>query len=801
MSWSRIIPISLAVLVAGLGIRSGVGSGGGRLFPAGGADGRAASGGAPMPRRDADPRVDSARAELQAGRPWHASEILRSAARTGLALSAEEVLLLAQADAGWRNWAGVVERLAGQSWIDDVGPPQGEGEGRLLLARAHEARQDWSAAAASYDRYVATAHAAANPLRPGIAARQARSLARATRTADARAALDRIDVPVVTSWAALDAASAPADSGRVADVRAFVERITDPGARLNAWELVPRALLASGDSTAAERVYREVAGTVMGNRRARAWTVAGDLACARRDSATARSAYLSALAEGPATPAAGRAAGGLLAVGASTLDADQVLVAARALDRANDYGPAVRAYDLHVRLEGGVANVVEDVRLARASRLAATPGRENDAVEEFRALATSAGERIGAVALDRWSGLRARQGRAGDVRTIEGWLLERYPQSPEAADVLFFRADAPHDRNQLDAAAAAYRRLIETVPAQDRAGLGTMRLAQIHLLRGEHSRAAEIYEDYLERFPNGRRWQEASYWAARIHRELGDDARARDLIARLRRDDPLSYYTVLAADLVGEEFRLDLPAGAEPPMPAWLEEGIGRVDLLRAAGLVEGETAEVDRLIARARGDQASQIRLAQALIERDHTIPAIRLGFDLRQSGAPWTLRLARIIYPWGYREVFVREARESGVDPFLTAALARQESAFDPDIRSVANAVGLMQLLPSTAAQVAREVGPRDFREELLEVPDVNVHLGTRHLVDLLRQNQADTTRFLAGYNAGQHRVVRWRDFAEAGDLLTFTERIPFAETRDYVKQVRRNVAIYRMLYGAGR
>ena len=160
--------------------------------------------------------------------------------------------------------------------------------------------------------------------------------------------------------------------------------------------------------------------------------------------------------------------------------------------------------------------------------------------------------------------------------------------------------------------------------------------------------------------------------------------------------------------------------------------------------------------------------------------------------------MRLAKIIYPWPYREVFEREAREDGVDPFLTAALARQESAFDPDIVSAADAIGLMQLIEGTASIVARQAGPRGFRVEMRTVPDVNVHLGTVHLKDLLEENGGDITRFLAGYNAGQHRVTRWRDFAEAKDPLTFTERIPFAETRDYVKAVRRNLAIYQALYG---
>lgn len=789
VSWRRIVPVSLAVLTMGtVGWDMSRPDGAGPGLRGTGAQIATAAG-----SFDTDPQIDSARGEVDAGRAWHASRLLRAVERSGTTLAPQDVLLLARADAGWRNWAGVVERLAGQAWIDDVG----DGSGLLLLGRAHEERREWNAAADAYNRYVRTPHGAVNPILPGILVRHARALANTGRGVEARAALEGISRPVVASWGSLAAAVGPADSGRVADVRALLGLISDSVARLNAWELLPKALLAAGDSAGSERAYRDAAARVTGNRRAKAWTVAGDIARVRGASSTARYAYGTALLEGPNTPAASRAAAGLLSVGGA--DAEQALVAARALDRTNDYGPAVRAYDLHMELRGGPDRVGETVRLARAVRLAMTRGRETEAIEEFRALSTSPRPQIGAGALERWARLRERQGRMGDVATLQRWLVERYPTTPEAADVLFFRGDARHDRNELDVAVAAYLRLIETAPSQDRAGLASMRVGQIHLLRGRYMRAAEQYEAYLASFPNGRRWQEASYWAARVRLALGDTTRSRQLVSRLRRDDPLSYYTVLAADLTGEDFRLNLAADeASSPTPPWLLEGIEHVDLLRAAGLDEGEMAEIDRLTARARTDEAAMYSLAEALIERDHTILAINMGHQLRRDGVPWTLRLARIIYPWRYRDVFEREAHENGLEPYLIAALARQESAFDPDIRSVANAVGLMQLLPSTATEVARRNGPEDLREELLEVPDVNVHLGTRYLADLLQRNQGDITRFLAGYNAGQRRVLRWREFAEAADPLTFTERIPFAETRNYVKAVRRNVAIYRALYG---
>ncbi|MSR35552.1 MAG: tetratricopeptide repeat protein [Gemmatimonadetes bacterium] len=745
----------------------------------------------------ADPRVDSARIEAAAGRAWHAATLLRAAASGGPALAPDDVLMLARSDLAWRNWAGVVEQLAGKPWLDRTA----DGEGWMLLGRAREERKEWVAAAEAYDRWFATRGASAEPLAQGIRARQALALAQAGRPAEALAALDKTaDAPVVMSWASLDPASIAADSGRVEQVRALLARVTDSIARLQGWELVPRALLAAGDSASAEAAYREAAGSVVGdNRRTRAWSIVGDLSRGRRDDAGARTAYVSALKASIAAPAAARAAKALLEMG--SLDADQALLVAQALGRANDDPAALQAYDVHVQAKGGAQGVDETIRLDRARILVGVKGREIEAVEELRALSASTRERVGAPALDLWADLRQKQGRAADLATLQQQLVDRFPTSPEAADVVFFKGDVRHDKNDLEGAAAEYRKLVAMAPATDRGGLAAMRTGQIHLLHNEAARAAEVYEKYLGTYPTGRRWQESSYWAARAHLSHGDTAKARSLIGRLQKDDPFSYYTMIGADLLGETYKLDLPAGDVIETPAWLSEGILRVDQLHAGGLDTGAAAEVDRLTARAKaGGPGTLEALGYELLERDRTIEAINLAFEARRQNAPWTLRLARLVYPWGYREVFQREAREDGVDPFLTAALARQESAFDPDVHSAARAVGLMQLLPEVGAEVAAKVGPAGFRPELLEVPDVNVHLGTLHLRDLLKNYDGDMTRFLSAYNAGAHRVVRWVDFAEAKDPLTFTERIPFAETRDYVKQIHRNLVLYRLLYGNG-
>jgi soluble lytic murein transglycosylase len=164
--------------------------------------------------------------------------------------------------------------------------------------------------------------------------------------------------------------------------------------------------------------------------------------------------------------------------------------------------------------------------------------------------------------------------------------------------------------------------------------------------------------------------------------------------------------------------------------------------------------------------------------------------------SGAPSDAETYRLIYPLPYEDLIHGEARARVVDHALVAALIKQESNFDPRAVSRAGAAGLMQLMPEVGRQLATAHGIAGWRDPLLRQPEVNVQLGTAHLAGLLRRYR-DPAHALAAYNAGTGRVDRWLAKRGAGDPEVFVERIPFTETRDYVRLVQRNQALYRSLY----
>jgi len=151
------------------------------------------------------------------------------------------------------------------------------------------------------------------------------------------------------------------------------------------------------------------------------------------------------------------------------------------------------------------------------------------------------------------------------------------------------------------------------------------------------------------------------------------------------------------------------------------------------------------------------------------------------------WTLA-----YPLAYWEDLRLAAEAQRVDPYLVLAVVREESRYNPRVVSLAGAVGLTQLLPTTASAVVGE----EVRPSQLMDPQTNITIGTRYLAGLLRQFKGDTVLALAAYNAGPVAARRIARLPRA-DFDAFLESIPISETRAYVQRVLQSYRVYRWLY----
>ncbi len=154
-----------------------------------------------------------------------------------------------------------------------------------------------------------------------------------------------------------------------------------------------------------------------------------------------------------------------------------------------------------------------------------------------------------------------------------------------------------------------------------------------------------------------------------------------------------------------------------------------------------------------------------------------------------------ARAVYPLEHELAIRGAARRNGVDPALIAAVIYAESGFREGAVSESGAVGLMQLLPSTATEIARRTGGDRFELSDLRDPAVNIRYGSHYLGILLERYDGSLVEAVAAYHAGVHNVDRWA--ARGGGRIAVKD-IPFADTREYVDDVVALVTVYERTYG---
>jgi soluble lytic murein transglycosylase len=366
----------------------------------------------------------------------------------------------------------------------------------------------------------------------------------------------------------------------------------------------------------------------------------------------------------------------------------------------------------------------------------------------------------------------------------------------------------------------------------------------LHLLHGDWKRAASGFDEYAEKYPGGVERKEAlrnraiahlmnqSYTVARklfeqvATQESDPLARARaetmaalgamregdhlHAVARwsdVARSVPLSWPALVARRRLAE-VGAPVPPVIESAAPVASVEPISvplppSVELLHRVGLdVEAERALEEResvVLAHApvgRSLEAlctayGKIGRAKRRFQITKQIPGAALAFA-PNAATRWAWECA---YPEPYAdEVFAGAgAAEGGVS--LAYAVMRQESSFDPDAVSPAHAIGLMQLLPETAAAIAGALH-LPYDDARLAVPDVNILLGIRYLESLRTRYDDRLALAVAAYNGGEDAITRWLGRASGMDLDVFVERIPFAETRAYLARVMGNFARYEYL-----
>jgi soluble lytic murein transglycosylase len=394
------------------------------------------------------------------------------------------------------------------------------------------------------------------------------------------------------------------------------------------------------------------------------------------------------------------------------------------------------------------------------------------------------------------------------LKTIQRVIAE-YPNDPWAEEALNNLATHYIVQDDDDRADAIFRQMYQRFPKGEYGARAAWKIGWRAYRQGRFAETVEYFERAAADFPRSDYRPAWLYWAGRAHERLGAADRAGERYTLVTADYLNTYYGRLAAKrgkvhpprIFGEGVPASPPLPNEPIVRALLSAGRygDAANELRYAQRVWGDSPAVQAThawISLQQGQGETGTRRFNLL---RGSITTMRRAYPqfMAAGGEELPRELLSVIFPLSYWDLLRKHALANDLDPFLVAALVAQESTFVPDIRSHANAYGLMQLVPPTARRLARQLKMR-YSVRLLTNPEANVRMGTLYLAQKI-QEFGGLHLALASYNAGEAAVRRWvAERPGLRDPEEFIDDIPYPETQNYVKRLLGTAEDYRRLYG---
>ncbi|MGB7875353.1 MAG: tetratricopeptide repeat protein [Anaerolineales bacterium] len=413
-------------------------------------------------------------------------------------------------------------------------------------------------------------------------------------------------------------------------------------------------------------------------------------------------------------------------------------------------------------------------------------------------------------------------------------FVEAAPTHPEAVDYLMTAARVLEINDRLEQAAQVWQRVADEYPDNIQTSQALFLAGIAQYRRGDYHLALPIFQRSLLLSTEGEDQARAHLWIGKTHEQLGDETAEQASWQQAQSIDPTGYYSERARELlIGRApftspptYNIDIDLEAErADAAAWLRvtfslpadtdlTGLGPLAgdprIVRGTefwelGLYEQARQEFEDLREFVSVSPENSFRLANYMLDLGLYRSAIfaarevltLAGLDDHAASLSAPPYFNHIRYGAYYADLIVPNAEAQGFHPLFLFSVARQESLFEGFVRSTAGAHGLMQIIPSTGASVARSIGwPVGFEPNDLYRPNVSVRLGAQYMATNRKLLDGDLYATLAAYNGGPGNASAWQELA-GGDQDLLLEVVRFQETRDYIRFIYEIYNIYRKLY----
>lgn len=443
---------------------------------------------------------------------------------------------------------------------------------------------------------------------------------------------------------------------------------------------------------------------------------------------------------------------------------------------------------LEARALGASGQALEALRRLAAARPATAEERFDLEWERAQLLEEVAAVRPGKTPLP--SGERERLRSSARQHLLAAARLD--PKSSRGREAFRRLAAEALAEERVDEALAFLRDLVEHHPG-DTFGAGVLWERGWREFQARNASGAIGYwAELLALYPASSYARSARYWSARAQEQLGRQERARELYRELARARYADFYARQARIRLAGGTLEEPGAGPSESRETWPTDGLlERARWLSDAGLDGLAATELEAVsggVLEVRAARALQALIASRQGEWRTSLRLLRQAFPLLgtalQDRHP---ELAvELYYPLAFRDAVVQAARREGLPPAMVFGIVHQESGFDPRAKSRSGALGLMQVMPATGREVAKQLG-LPFAVGRLTEPDYSLRLGTHYFRRMLGLFWGREELALASYNGGPGRISRlWKAAGPEPELDRFVEGLEIEETRNYVKRI---------------
>lgn len=415
--------------------------------------------------------------------------------------------------------------------------------------------------------------------------------------------------------------------------------------------------------------------------------------------------------------------------------------------------------------------------------------------------------------LNRWANNAYARGNYVDALLLAEKSYAKYDGHVDSTKVLLLAAKAGVSSGEYDRAKRHFELMLKAHGGTPESYESMFRLGLLEYRRKRYSQAAAQFEKLLAVDKNGNFEYRAMHWLWRARQKI-DGSKADSYAQTLIKRYPFSYFGLRAMAETNKN-QLKLPekeSSVKIEMRLLESERLTweRLAILLRAGWFKEAEREIEFLPEAGTNEELLvRTKLWAAAMRYDMAIQGFNKAIDAQPDLAQ--LAALKIVFPFEFKQWVDRESKSSGVSSHWILSVIRQESSFRTDVRSPSNALGLMQLLPSTGQELARDLRMKTYQgADSLYNPEINIRLGSYYLARLIRNYKGHVPLALAAYNAGMGRLRRWinarKDVvvneskpSSTPEEEIWIDELPWDETSFYVKSILRNWLIYRLLDGS--